>query len=94
MKLSAIESTPALVTTPKIINQDSPGLRLTPDEAANEPDELAIAANGMETDETREEAALCERDVCKTRVNRKEDHKMEINPEKCTVGDSSDPGVQ
>lgn len=49
------------------------------DEVVNELDELVIVVNGMEIDEICEEVVFCEWDVCKIRVNCKEDYKMEIN---------------
>ena len=47
-------NTPVVVTTPKIISENSPGLRLTPD---NHPNELAITGTCMQVDETHEGAA-------------------------------------
>lgn len=47
-------NTPVVVTTPKIISENSPGLRLTPD---NHPNELAITGTCMQVDGTHEEAA-------------------------------------
>ena len=47
-------NTPVVVTTPKIISENSPGLRLTPD---NHPNELAITGTCMQVDDTREGAA-------------------------------------
>ena len=54
-KLPTLKNTPVVVTTPKIISEDSPGLRLTPDNA-NLPNELTVISTGMEAEETREEA--------------------------------------
>lgn len=47
-------NTPVVVTTPKIISENSPGLRLTPDNHLNE---LAITGTCMQVDETHEGAA-------------------------------------
>lgn len=47
-------NTPVVVTTPKIIGENSPGLRLTPD---NHPNELAITGTSMQVDDTHEGAA-------------------------------------
>ena len=49
-------NTPVLVTTPKIISENSPGLRLTPDNG-NQPNELAITRTCMQVEDTREGAA-------------------------------------
>lgn len=88
-KPSILKGTPVVVTTPKIINQDSPGLRLTPDNA-DKPNEMAISGNAMESERTHELAALdetCaekplgEKDTFGTEVDPKiEEDKMEINP--------------
>lgn len=48
-------NTPVVVSTPKIISENSPGLRLTPDNG-NQPNELAITGKGVEIQaETRED---------------------------------------
>ena len=47
-------NTPVVVTTPKIISENSPGLRLTPD---NHPNELVITGTCMQVDDMREIAA-------------------------------------
>ena len=49
-------NTPVVVTTPKIISENSPGLRLTPDNGY-QPNELAITGTCMQVEETREEDA-------------------------------------
>lgn len=49
-------NTPVVVTTPKIISENSPGLRLTPDND-NQPNELAITGTSVEIEDTREGAA-------------------------------------
>ena len=53
-------NTPVVVTTPKIISENSPGLRLTPDNG-NQPNELAITGTCMQVEDTREGSA-CEMD--------------------------------
>ena len=47
-------NTPVVVTTPKIISENSPGLRLTPD---NKPNEMAVTGTCMQVDDTHEGAA-------------------------------------
>ena len=47
------KNTPVVVTTPKIISENSPGLRLTPDNG-NQPNELAITGTCMQVEDTRE----------------------------------------
>ena len=49
-------NTPVVVTTPKIISENSPGLRLTPDNG-NQPNELAIAGTSVEVEDKHEGAA-------------------------------------
>ena len=53
-KRSMLRNTPVVVTTPKIISENSPGLRLTPD---NHPNELTITGTCMQVDDRREGAA-------------------------------------
>ena len=63
---SVLKNTPVVVTTPKIISEDSPGLRLTPDNA-DLPKEMFTVGTVMDTEETREEAArgeTSEKEVC------------------------------
>ena len=63
---SVHKNTPVVVTTPKVISEDSPGLRLTPDNA-HLPTELVTMETVMDTEETREEAArgeTYEKDAC------------------------------
>ena len=74
LKQSMPNNTPVVVTTPKIISEDSPGLRLTPDNACL-PNGMDIIENVMETKETHEGAARgenCEEDLCFEQVNRGE----------------------
>lgn len=49
-------NTPVVVTTPKIISENSPGLRLTPDNG-NQPNDLAITGTCMQVEDTREGSA-------------------------------------
>ena len=56
---STLKNTP-VVTTPKIISEDGPGLRLTPDNVSLPNDELTVIGTGMEAEETREEATRVE----------------------------------
>lgn len=53
-------NTPVVVTTPKIISENSPGLRLTPDNG-NQPNALAITGTYMQVEDTRGGSA-CEMD--------------------------------
>ena len=55
---SALKNTP-VVTTPKIVSEDSPGLRLTPDNG-NLPNDLAVTGTAMEIRETHEEPSIGE----------------------------------
>lgn len=81
-KASAIKSTPVVVTTPTIITEDSPGLRLTPDNA-NQPNEVTAPVVAMDIEETHEDAVFGEssEDVSETGMDpKKEANEMEINP--------------
>ena len=63
---SMLKNTPVVVTTPKIISEDSPGLRLTPDNA-DLPNEMFTMGTVMGTEETLVEAArgeTVEKEVC------------------------------
>lgn len=66
LKQSVLNNTPVVVTTPKIISEDSPGLRLTPDNACL-PNGMDTIGNVMETKDTSGVAASgenCEEDAC------------------------------
>lgn len=58
-KRTALRNTPAIVSTPKIISEDSPGLRLTPDNA-NIPSDMADIGACVGVEGTREEATRSE----------------------------------
>ncbi|XP_015767082.1 PREDICTED: uncharacterized protein LOC107345681 isoform X3 [Acropora digitifera] len=82
MKASTIKSTPVVVTTPKITTEDSPGLRLTPNNA-NVANEVTAPVEAMDTEETQKDAVLgesCE-GVGETGMEPKnEGNKMDIDP--------------
>ena len=79
---SVLKNTPVVVTTPKKISEDSPGLRLTPDNA-DLPNEMFTMGTVMNTEETREEAArgeTSEKEVCSE------------DSEEATCGETSEEG--
>ena len=58
-KRTALRNTPVIVSTPKIISEDSPGLRLTPDNV-NIPSDMTDIGSSVGAEGTREEATRSE----------------------------------
>lgn len=85
-KRTALRNTPVIVSTPKIISEDSPGLRLTPDNA-NLPSDMAdigacvgvegtreedVPQDGMEQNEIKfeQETTVVLKSACKSTLNK------------------------
>ena len=72
-RFMAVNGTPVVVTTPKIISEDSPGLRLTPDNG-NPPGDVNVVGTSMEIGE------LCEEGVSEME-HREEESEMQCDLE-------------
>lgn len=65
LRVMAGNSTPVIVTTPMIISEDSPGLRLTPDNGI-QPSEMVVTGSRMKLEEPSQE------DVCEMESKQQE----------------------